>query len=568
MNEQAKKRRQKAAVSGVVGASGDTDSDPWLDHLQSETRSGSRSRIDPGLLSVPTLTLVWHPSVDRIGEQILLPELDRGLSVDISRLRPLWEPVGGGEARPLGDPRISRRPISIIPRDQGYVLDATAMRTMLRVEGEPVVSSVQIQADRLVDGVLLTLADRVLLYFQRRKPQLTTSDDLGLVGNSAAMCGVRRDITSVAPLDVTVLVSGESGTGKELVARAIQRRSHRRQGPFVSLNMAAITLSLASAELFGASKGAYSGANRHRDGYFRKADGGTLFLDEIGEAPMEIQAMLLRTLETGELQPVGAERTVPVDVRLLAATDADLERGVREGRLSAPLIHRLASFVVDIPPLRRRREDIGSLIVHFLRKELSALGSLDRIGDYGPYGKQWFRCLLVERLILFDWPGNVRQLHNVIRQLAVTDREAETVQAGPRLERLLQTKSERPGDHAGSDERRASSVTRGETEVTRPNGPTRAYRDPSGVTEEELLDVLRRNRWQPKPAAEALGVSRASLYGLIDRSTKVRKASELAPQEIEIALYEQQGDLEKASEALQVSMQGLKMRLREIKRRG
>ncbi len=560
--------RRGTAIGSASSAdhlSPDAGSDPWLDHLQSETRSGSRQRIDSGGLSVPTLTLVWHPSVDRIGEHVFLPELDQGQQVDVSRLKPLWESIGEGDARrPLADPRISRQPISIVPRDQGFLLDATATPTTLRVDGVPVASSLQIQADRLANGVLLSLADRVLILLHRRKPQLTALDDLGLVGRSEALNRVRRDIQRVAPLDVTVLISGESGTGKELVARAIQSRSRRRRQPFVSLNMAAVTPSLASAELFGAAKGAYSGANQRRVGYFRKAEGGTLLLDEIGEAPMAIQTMLLRTLETGDIQPVGAENTVPVNVRLLAATDADLENGVRTGRLSAPLIHRLATFVVDIPPLRQRREDIGSLILHFLRRELAEFGDLHQIRDPGPYGKPWLPSSLVERLILFDWPGNIRQLRNVIRQLVVTDHESETVEAGPGLERLLQAKTKPSSSLETSSDSRDASAKLDSTEEVRPKAPVRAYRDPSTVKEGELMDVLRRNRWQPKPAAKELGISRASLYGLIDRSSKVRKASELSAQELETTLKDHQGDLEGAAEALQVSKQGLKIRMREL----
>src|SRR5262249_34932398 len=156
------------------------------------------------------------------------------------------------------------------------------------------------------------------------------------------------------------------GTGKELVARAIHESGRRRGAVCLSVNMGAIPPSLATSELFGAVRGAYTGAVRDHLGYFQRAHGGTLFLDEIGETPPEVQVMLLRVLEPGEVQRVGSPQTQKVDVRLIAATDADLERALHEGRFRAPLLHRLSGYEIYIPPLRERRDDFGRLLFHFL----------------------------------------------------------------------------------------------------------------------------------------------------------------------------------------------------------
>src|SRR4029077_13886298 len=166
-----------------------------------------------------------------------------------------------------------------------------------------------------------------------------------------------------------VLISGESGTGKELVARAIAAAGVRAGRPFVAVNMAALPPSTAPSELFGHRAGAFTGAARQRSGFFAQADGGTLFLDEIATAGLDVQAMLLRALETGETQPLGGESSERVDVRVVAATDEDLHRAMREGRFREALYHRLSACEITLTPLRERRDDLGRLLLHFVRNE-------------------------------------------------------------------------------------------------------------------------------------------------------------------------------------------------------
>jgi two-component system nitrogen regulation response regulator NtrX len=252
---------------------------------------------------------------------------------------------------------------------------------------------------------------------RRRGAARSTPAD-GLVGQSAAIETLRGEIEAFAAVEAPVLLLGETGTGKELVAQGIHAASRRHRGPFVSVNLGAIPPSLAASELFGAARGAFTGAVQAQDGFFRKAQGGTLFLDEIGETPQEVQASLLRVLEAGEIQPVGAQSALRVDVRVLAATDADLEQRVQAGTFREPLLHRLAGYSIRLPPLRERRDDVGRLLVHFLRQELAATGELDILDRDSPH-LLWIKPALVVRLARYDWPGNVRQLRNNIERLMI-----------------------------------------------------------------------------------------------------------------------------------------------------
>ncbi len=210
-----------------------------------------------------------------------------------------------------------------------------------------------------------------------------------------------------ASKDVTVLITGESGTGKERLAEALVRGSARAARPFVRFNCAAITPELAEAELFGHSKGAFTGAIRSRSGLFREAHTGTLFLDEIGELDLRTQAKLLRVLQEGEVRPVGEDRPIAVDVRILAATHRNLEQGVREGAFREDLLYRLKVVQLTMPPLRDRPEDIGMLATHFLSEYAERFGS-------GPFTVS---DALRERLTSYRWPGNVRELSNAIESL-------------------------------------------------------------------------------------------------------------------------------------------------------
>lgn len=239
-----------------------------------------------------------------------------------------------------------------------------------------------------------------------------------MVGRSAAMQHVFDRIRQVANADVSVLVQGESGTGKELVARAIHNLSVRKIRPFIAANVAALPESLVESELFGYEKGAFSGAVRQKPGWFEMANGGTLFLDEIGEMPPKTQVDLLRLLEQRELRRLGGESLIPIDVRLIAATNRELDELVTEGRFRQDLYYRMNVVPLRIPPLRERRDDIPLLVEHFLQQAQQRHGHPSR--RIAPAA--------MRRLCDYAWPGNVRQLRNLMERLVVTV-ESPTVHA-------------------------------------------------------------------------------------------------------------------------------------------
>ncbi len=230
-----------------------------------------------------------------------------------------------------------------------------------------------------------------------------------IIGNAAPLLDALSKVERVAQTDSTVLIAGETGSGKELFARAIHSRSARRQRPLVKVNCGAIPAGLVESELFGHVKGAYTGALDKRTGRFELADGGTIFLDEIGELPAETQVKLLRVLQEREFEPVGASRTIKVDVRIIAATNRDLEEEVRRGRFRADLLYRLNVFPISVPPLRDRREDIPLLVAFFLT------GLAKRLGK----PLEGFTRQSMGELCAYSWPGNIRELQNVVERAAI-----------------------------------------------------------------------------------------------------------------------------------------------------
>ncbi len=230
-----------------------------------------------------------------------------------------------------------------------------------------------------------------------------------VVGESPAILGVLESVRKVAETDSTVLVTGETGTGKELIVRAIHDLSRRKDKLLVKVNCAALPAGVIESELFGHEKGAFTGALTRKVGRFELANGGTLFLDEVGDLPLELQAKLLRVLQDGEFERVGGTQTLKVDVRLIAATNRDLERAVSEERFRADLYYRLNVFPIVIPPLRKRLQDIPRLARHFAMLYASKMGK-----HVGPLSAD-----VLERLAAYAWPGNVRELQNVIERAVI-----------------------------------------------------------------------------------------------------------------------------------------------------
>ena len=518
------------------------------DDLQTVTKAALREGEEANEPGVLQLTVAAHPIPARVGERVVLSGLEEGEEVSISRLEPLFAAPRGGTGRPLGDPWISRRPIRLLPGAAGSVLlDASGAGMDVLIDGRAAEANHAMPAADLARGVVILLARRVVLVLRRAEVSFSLEPPRELIGESAGIVQIREEIVRVADLGYPVLVRGETGTGKELVARAIHRASGRT-GPYVEVNIGAITKDLAIAELFGALRGSFTGADRDRTGYFRRAGGGTLFLDEIGEASPELQVALLRVLETGEVQPVGGERPQKVDVRIVAATDADLEDAVAQGRFRSPLLYRLSSYEVQLPPLRERREDIGRLFYHFLEQELQAIHRLEVL-ERPATEKSFVPAELVAQLVLYEWPGNVRQLRNVVRQLVVASRGNDQLQRTGNIEKLLPVDAENEVAEKG------------------PKGDPKEYRRPWSITTAELLAALRTEKYNVHHTARRLNVSRTTLYKMMEDCPEVRKASDLQLEAINEAFAAADGDLEKAAERLQVSPRGLQLRLRELGRR-
>jgi len=313
----------------------------------------------------------------------------------------------------------------------------------------------------------------------------------GIVGRSQGMKDVVSMLERIAPSDVPILIEGESGTGKDLLARAAHAMSARASGPYLALNMSAIPENLAEAELFGHEKGAFTGAEQAREGFFAEAQGGTLFLDEVGLLPPALQPKLLRVLQDGEYIPVGSRKARKANVRVVAATNEDLQRSVREGKFREDLWFRLRVVPLRLPPLRDRREDIPFLIEHFVAKHALRLSRPPLRPDADA----------MKALIDHPWPGNIRELeHAIERGLLLARGEAITLADLP--PELSQSAAQEPA--AGAAEGR--------------------YRRARDAWERKFLeDLLREAGGSVGKAAELAGIHRSTLYEKLARYGLVEK---------------------------------------------
>ena len=331
-----------------------------------------------------------------------------------------------------------------------------------------------------------------------------------LLGDSLAMRRIREQIRLCASTPGRVLITGETGTGKEVVARSIHAQSERRSGPWVAVNCAAVPSELIESELFGHEKGAFTGALRNRRGKFEQADGGTLFLDEIGDMPPHMQAKLLRVLEEGEVERVGGDRRMRVDVRVLSATNRDLRADIANGRFREDLFHRLNVVPIHIPPLRDRREDVPILVTHFI-DTLSKLAGLRAVT---------LDASLVARLQQHRWPGNVREVRNTVERLLIFSQGRRPSLA--LLEELL-GEGAMQGVGASADSLADSvgegmsalddSLDDGGVAVTVPAEPAGNLRQAVEEFERQhILGRLRAHGGQVAATARELGLERSHLY--------------------------------------------------------
>ena len=330
---------------------------------------------------------------------------------------------------------------------------------------------------------------RLTAEVERLESELTLGRSL--VFTAASMSRLAVMVQRIAPRDVTVLLTGESGTGKERVAEALVQASRRADKPFLRFNCAALTAELAEAELFGHTKGAFTGAVKSRPGLFREADGGTILLDEIGELPGPIQAKLLRVLQEGEVRPVGEDTVARVDVRIIAATHRDLREAAAAGTFRSDLFYRIAVIHIVIPPLRERREDIPLLARHFLSE-------YSRRFAVGPFK---VTPSLLERLNAYSWPGNVRELENAIESLVALSQG---------MELDLSLLPEPRADHA-------PATTGAPLPAATGAGDAVAARDlklrMDAYERGLIVSALEEARGNRSLAARQLGINRATLHG-------------------------------------------------------
>jgi PAS domain S-box-containing protein len=314
-----------------------------------------------------------------------------------------------------------------------------------------------------------------------------------IIGQSAALKTVLEDVEQVAVGDTTVLVLGETGTGKELIARAIHGASRRADKPLITINCAAIPAALIESEFFGHEKGAFTGATQRRDGCFALADSGTIFLDEIGELSLDLQAKLLRVLQEGEFTPVGGSQLRKVNVRVIAATNRDLNKAIREGRFREDLYYRLNVFPISVPPLRDRNDDVVILASEFAAKFAQRMGK--RIESFSEEIKK--------RLQAYAWPGNVRELQNVIERAVITSRDGSINldRALPEIPREVVTKT-----------------TSGVDAVMQPVGRILPVRELQQLERENILRALESSGWRvagKDGAAGMLGINPSTLNSRI-----------------------------------------------------
>ena len=369
----------------------------------------------------------------------------------------------------------------------GESFQAEATLSRFDVKREPFYTLVlrnvndRLQAERKIESLTIEAE-----YLREELNELIGADEI--IGRSDALLRVLDDVKEVAGTDATVLILGETGTGKELVARAIHLASGRRDKPLIKVNCAAIPATLMESEFFGHEQGAFTGATKKRDGRFALAHGGTIFLDEIGELPLDLQAKLLRIIQEGEFEPVGSSQTRKVDVRVIAATNRDLEKLLRAGQFREDLFYRLNVYPIKLPPLRERPDDIGMLATAFARNFARRMGRrLVPLSD---------DC--VRRLQAYNWPGNVRELQNIIERAVITSRDGHL-----NLDRAL------------PESVNAAAAALGPVVADKPTAQhVRTARELEELERSNIIAALKAAEWRvagEKGAAQLLGVKPTTL---------------------------------------------------------
>ena len=428
--------------------------------------------------ALPCLTILFHPDVRRIGEIAVLHGVAEEAESVLARRELGFASPHGGEEIPLHDPYLSRRPIRFsAARFGGIRLDSRNSGTRVVANGDWIPADRVFLGVEVKRGVVLVLSERVvLLLHNTQEHPVAEGPSYGLVGCNQQIVRLRRSIDAASENSETLLIRGESGVGKSTVASAIHHHSARGDAPFVQIDLSEKPVDITEA--------------------LAEADGGTLHLKAIEKLSDDGREELLRLLESGEHK-----------ARILTSTAAKAARRWHKDA-DQPLLKRLAENALLVPPLPDRRDDIGRLLIYFLIRETDKTGCPECLKDPGPYQRPWLSVRVVSHLVSYEWPRNVTQLKNVIRQLVAENGERDELTHGPALEQLLETTAESPDDWEWG---------------TKPEPQKVALRKGSEVSEGELLTALRAHRWQARPTAAQLQISEEDLFSMIEKLSETTR---------------------------------------------
>ncbi|TGD74039.1 sigma-54-dependent Fis family transcriptional regulator [Mangrovimicrobium sediminis] len=508
----------------------------------------SLGELESARLSRPRyqLTIVFHPDLARIGERAALSFAAAQAEV-VGRSSPVFSRPGESTVTcALDDPYISRCAFVIEQAQGGLRLQRESVASRCRVAGRDLVDALYLDGEELAAGVPLLLAHSIVLMLRCvTGEQPGACADCGMIGGSEALYHLREQVLRAASSDADVLLLGETGTGKELVAGAIHHHSRRAARPMISVNMAAVPAALAAASLFGASRGAYTGAARSQPGYFQQAEGGCLFLDEVGDTPEEVQPLLLRALQEREVQVVGGELR-RIDVRVISATDVQLDDPDKLFR--AALRHRLGALELQLPALRDHPEDIGELLLHFLRAALVKEASQLQLPNLDAAAIEVARWAdLFYAFARYPWPGNVRQLGHFAARVVLAGGSQPVIPE--ELRSALRA-------HSASAQSEPPAQESGVAEVAK------SRRRLVDIAEAEFREVMQDCEFEIATVAQALGVSRQSVYRRIQVSPDFRLAGDVPEVELQRSLRRCDGDLREVARDLRISHSALRARLR------
>ena len=449
------------------------------------------TRTSADLLQQPALVIAFHSDLTRVGDYLLLDPASQTPTA-IGRATPSFSGAS------LEDPCVSRDQLRVRWDDttqQFFVAKNPAARREVRVvhPHEQVIGDTEVA---LSEESLVAIGDRILFLLCRVRP--FTAGVESLIGFSAAMQNVRETVRRLADMPSSVLITGEPGVGKEVVAKALHNAGSRRGRPFLAVNCASLPESLIEHELFGHTRGAFTGANAPKPGLFRAANTGSLLLDELGEIPLDLQAKMLRVLQEKKVRPVGGTDELPIDTRILAATNRDLLAAVAAGSFRSDLYSRIEAPFIDIPPLRERIVDVPILFAYFMVQQAKqspiARRMLRKADEHTPL----VQMEKVLRLLDHSWPRNVRELQKLV--------EASLIQSADSKRFCLPE-----WRWKGAQEPQASTTTPAATTASVPLHRV----DPSSIDETTLLETLEQYQFVARKVANHFGISRTTLDKLM-----------------------------------------------------